>query len=128
MADACWFTPDALYHYRCDNEGSSVKASDKTLCVVDEWANIERYMDRYPEEKRASYRLRNHAKLINYMWNLNRLKGEQKEIFRKVFSKEYDEALRKKGLKRDCFTNKKWFELLAIIYNNRLSFRILFFS
>lgn len=125
MIDFCRFTPNAFYHYRLDNESASVKSAGKELCVVDEWANIERYMDRCPEEKKASYRLRNHVKLSNYLWNLERLDGKQKEVFQEVFSKEYREAIRKNGLKRECFTKKRWLELLKLIYQNSMEIRLI---
>lgn len=125
MADACWFTPIAFYHYRCDNAGASVKDTGKVLCVADEWRNIERYMDRYPAEKNASYRLRNHVKLINYMWNINRLTGEGREEFLTVFRSQYGEIIKNEGLKRDCFTNKKWFKLLSHVYQKNFKFKIL---
>ena len=91
-ADQVWLTPRPLLHYRMDNAGSSVNSKGKVFCVRDEWDEIERYMERYPAEKKASVKLRTHCKFANYMWNLERLTGKEKEQFRKYFWREYKRA------------------------------------
>ncbi len=124
MAKRVWLTPEAWYHYRCDHMGSSINSQGKAFCVVDEWKEVERYLDQYPAEKRASFVLRNYIKLGNYKWNLKRLKGESREAFRKVFSQEYREALIQGGLIREAFSGKEWNELMKVIYANPWSYAL----
>ena len=91
-AERVWLTTKAFVHYRFNNSDSSVHSSGKVFCIRDEWNEIERFMDRFPQEKKASVKLRNHARFTNYLWNLNRLQGDEKEAFRKYFWSEYKKA------------------------------------
>jgi glycosyltransferase involved in cell wall biosynthesis len=124
MADRVWLTAEAFVHYRVDNENSSVKSRDKVFCICDEWENIEKYMDIYPELKKASYQLRNHVKFVNYKWNLERLEGEKREEFRKRFVTEYDEAVKNGGIKLDCFTLQDWLRFQKMLHPQNLWLRI----
>lgn len=124
MADKIWLTSDAFLHYRCDNENASVKSKDKVFCVSDEWANIEKYMDDYPEDKKISVLLRNHVKMTNYNWNLDRLTDEKREEFRKLYAEEYQQALIKNELKRETFSRKEWLLLLEKLYPNSAKLRL----
>lgn len=71
----------AFYHYRVDNAASSVKASGKIFCIVDEWEEIERFIAQYPEKANSSSRLRSHMKWNNYMWNWKRLDAPGRAAF-----------------------------------------------
>jgi len=126
MADKVWLTPDAFLHYRCDNENASVKSKDKVFCVADEWANIEKYMDKYPDDKKASYILRNHVKLTNYDWNLERLTDDKREEFRKLYAKEYSEAIKNNGIKKDTFSHKEWEAFLMKLHPHSIKLKIFF--
>ncbi len=116
LAERVYLTPEALVHYRCDREGASMLSTSKFPCIVEEWANIERFMERYPEWKKASYLLRNQLKLWNYMWNYHRLPTGKKREYRKVMQEEFGEALKNGGLKRGCYTQKTW-SGLALLTN-----------
>ena len=107
-ANRVWLTPRAFVHYRSDNENSSTCASDKIFCIFDEWAAIDRYMDQFPEDKDASYMLRAHVRLDNYMWHLKRIDSSYQEEFRKAVAAEYRDMLRQGALRRECFTRRKW--------------------
>lgn len=98
-AERAWLTASAFVHYRCDNEGSSVKSKGKVFCIRDEWDEIERFMDRYPEEKKASAILRTHCKFASYVWNLDRLEGAERKQFSRYFWGEYKSAWRRGELK-----------------------------
>ncbi len=124
MAERVWFTTNAYYHYRCDHIGSSVKSQGKVFCVVDEWNEIERYLDQYPEAKTDSYVLRNHVKFGNYRWNLERLCGNAYKEFRKVFGQEFKEALMNDGLYKESFTPWDWQYLMEIVYSSAWRYRL----
>lgn len=110
-ADRVWLTPHAYVHYRSDNENSSTFSNDKVFCIIDEWAEIDRYMDSYPDDKEASYILRAHIRLDNYMWNLKRVAPIHRESLRKVVAAEFHELLRQGALWRGCFTRRKWMNI-----------------
>ncbi len=124
MAERVWLTKNAYYHYRCDHMGSSINSQGKVFCVADEWQEIERYMEQYPEAKRDSYTLRNHIKLGNYRWNLERLSGDERRAFQRVFSKEYKEALKNDGLCQECFSAWEWKQLMKTIYSTPLAYKM----
>lgn len=115
MAERVWLTPSAFIHYRNDNAGSSVNSAGKVFCVCDEWANIDKFLTRYPDLKKASRRLRNHVKMGNYFWNLKRLKGENRENFRRRFMMEYQEEFNNNGIKRDCFSSQAWLKMMKML-------------
>lgn len=125
QAQRVWLTQEAFLHYRCDNENSSVKSEEKVFCVADEWANIEKYMDKYPQDKKACTILRNHVKLNNYNWNLSRLKGDKKEAFRKIYIKEYSEALMKGLIKKEAFSYREYDIFLQNLYPHSIKIKIL---
>lgn len=110
-ADRVWLTPHAYVHYRSDNGSSSTFSNDKVFCIIDEWSEIDRYMDSYPDDKEASYILRAHVRLDNYMWNLKRVAPIHRESLRKVVAAEFHELLRKGALRRECFTRRKWMNI-----------------
>lgn len=110
-ADRMWLTTRALVHYRSDNENSSIASKEKTFCIFDEWAEVERFMDRYPEDKASSRSLRAHVKLDNCIWHLKRIAAEHKDAFRSRMAEEYRELLRRKVLRPGCFTRRKWMSI-----------------
>lgn len=121
-ANKMMLTKKAFIHYRQDNESSSVKSKDKVFCIVDEWNEIERFMEQYPEEKKRSVKLRNHLKIGNYLWNLERLDSENEEEFKKFLSRELTEILKNKGLKLSCYSQRTKLILQSLIDSHSVSF------
>lgn len=110
-----WLTPHALVHYRSDNEHSSTRSDKKVYCIADEWKEVERYMSRYPEDYKASYVLRCHIRLDQYMWNLKRLKGPAREEFRAYVVAEYRDLLRQGVIQKECYTHHKWMAIIRCL-------------
>lgn len=106
MASRIYLTNRAFLHYR-QHANQSIVSTGKVFCVCDEWAEVDRFMNDYPEWKNASAKLRNQIKLGSYMWNLERLAGPEKEQFRKRFATEFNQALEKQEIAEDCFRCKK---------------------
>jgi glycosyltransferase involved in cell wall biosynthesis len=76
------FVPMPLVYYRQDNESSSVNSPGKAYCVVDEFAEVERYLD---EASAPEWLYAVMAKLMfeAYLWNYERLgDGLQLEFLR----------------------------------------------
>lgn len=126
MVERAWFTPRVFMHYRNDNAGASVKSKGKVFCVCDEWENVEVYLEKYPHLKESSACLRSYVKLGNYMWNLNRLKGESRELFRQRFVQEYEEMLLEKRLKRNCMTNQTRLKMMRKLFPDSLKWKMLY--
>jgi glycosyltransferase involved in cell wall biosynthesis len=79
---------DAWLHYRQDNAQSSVKSAAKVYCVVDEYTEIERYLDtrEVPPWLPA---LKTRLKFGTYIWNHERIAEEFQLDFTRFMSKEF---------------------------------------
>jgi glycosyltransferase involved in cell wall biosynthesis len=78
------FLKQPLLHYRQDNENASVNSKAKVYCVVDEYAEIERYLD---SRKVPDWQYAVKAKMMfnTYLWNYERLSAEfQLEFLQKM--------------------------------------------
>ena len=72
---------EAYLHYRTDNANSSVKSAAKIFCLCDEYAEMEHFLDMYPEKKVRLEKLKNYLKYESYRWNYERLSLEYKYCF-----------------------------------------------
>lgn len=89
FADSCIYTNDAFYCYRMDNEGSSVKSDSKINCIIDEFAYLDKYIDKYTSEA-VEFEIKR-EKIKAYGWNYNRLSIESRELFRNQVLEEMKE-------------------------------------
>lgn len=119
---AC-FIDKALYHYRTDNAGSSVKDMKKVFCVCDEWGDIFNWAKEQGIFDRVSGLLCA-LKYNTYMWNFKRLSGKIQQQFLKRFSEEFKELEQQGLLKKGAFKKKNYNRLIQIIFH---PVRFLFF-
>ncbi len=124
MAKRAFFTQDAYLHYRCDNSGSSVKQSGKIFCVCDEWNEVVNYLYQRPDVAHMVKEFIPSLKSYGYMWNLGRLKGDEKKVFLKRFQQEYRNYYKSGLLNRQYFDDDTYFRLLKIVYPHNLWIRI----
>lgn len=110
-AERMWLTRRAMVHYRSDNENSSTASKEKTFCIFHEWDEVDRYMERYPEDKAASASLRAHVKLDNCIWHLKRIAPDQRDAFRREVLSEYRGLMSRGLLRPECFTRRKWMSI-----------------
>lgn len=96
---------DAFYHYRIDNNYSSVHSAEKIYCICDEYTEIEKFAKKYPlkiDNNTKSFIPR--VKYGSYLWNYLRLTGINKIKFLCYMIKEF------KKYKRDGLLNKKYWD------------------
>lgn len=112
----------AFYHYRYDNENSSVKSRAKVYCVCDELNDIEEYLQRREE---LAY-VRDHwlalYRFFCYRWNYNRILDEYKSDF---LHKWQDELSRDKDMgliDQDDFPEELWKQLEAMLADREVYF------
>ncbi|MCL2888936.1 MAG: glycosyltransferase [Eggerthellaceae bacterium] len=67
------FLEQAFFHYRQDNEASSVNSPGKVYCVCDEYAEMQRFLDGRPKEKALLQGVLVRMKYASYMWNSERI-------------------------------------------------------
>lgn len=106
-ADRVCYTNKAYLHYRQDNEKSSVNSSAKTFCVVDEYAEIEKYLKEHDLFNLLAKTF-NHAKVDTYMWNASRLNNRDEMIkFLKVAQKELRQAANDHHINWFCYDKNR---------------------
>lgn len=127
MADRMWILPRPLLHYRCDNPTQSTNSSvakSKIFCVIDEWNEVERYLENYPALKKASYPLREHLKIIACSWFLtSNYQCEEQDRFRLHCRKIFESAMQKGVYNRDYFDSKTWYRLQLGLYPHSVKVR-----
>lgn len=116
MADRVMLLDAAYLHYRCDNENASVKSKGKVFCITDEWNSVEQYVHEHNIMNADVNRLIAHVKLGGYLWNAERLDGDEQRRFLAQLSKEYKKYIADKVIEKLYFDDKAWNKLLCRIY------------
>lgn len=116
-AERIVFLEEAFYHYRMDNEGSSINSPKKVFCVIDEKTYMEEKLEEY---KISDIRiLAAFSRFIYkiYKWNYERIAGEFQYTFLVEWKKETERHLDRGILKRELFEEGQWEEIHSIIYH-----------
>lgn len=106
---------DAYLHYRIDNANSSVKSTAKIFCLCDEYAEIDRFLEMYPEKKIKLQKMKNYLKYESYRWNYERLSLEFKYCFLLKMKDELSEARNEGTLDESLFRDFQWVKLNNIL-------------
>ncbi len=124
-AERIVYTQKAYLHYRIDNAGSSVKSLDKVNCVVEEYAEIEKYIKTCKISDEVKYTIQA-AKFGAFHWNLQRLPKELSADFIATIKSEFQKAASEGLLHKEYFPKKYWIALQLILKSNpKTSARIL---
>lgn len=75
-ADKVYLVRKPFYHYRTDNENSSVKSSAKIYNVCDEFESVEKFLETRPELEEKFGDIITARKYAAYHWNYLRLPNE----------------------------------------------------
>lgn len=114
LAERVVLTDKAYLYYRQDNINSSVKSKTKVYCVCDEYNEIDRFLDLYPNLK-SEFKVQEEINRYNaYVSSVLRIYDEVKPEFVEVFSNHFKEEYEKGILKDEFFkkVNKKDFMTL----------------
>ena len=96
VATSVFFIEKAFFHYRKDNEGSSVNSQAKVFCVCEEMAYFEEFLAQHDEIESELRQYVPAWKFDKYMWNLGRINASFQWGFVKAFYEEFW-ALEKAG-------------------------------
>ncbi|MBQ3600388.1 MAG: glycosyltransferase [Lachnospiraceae bacterium] len=105
---------DAFLHYRQDGENSSINSKGKVFCVCDEYAEMQRFLDKNPLLKSKMEFIMQRIKFDSYMWNYGRLAQKYKYIFLERASEEFKEGLLNGSIDKEYFEWYKWNDLNEI--------------
>lgn len=109
------YTDKAYLHYRTDNASSSVKSLEKVNYVVEEYADIERYIRNLnlPAEVISTLQV---AKFGAYHWNLQRLPKTLAVKFAKTIKAEFKTTKESGLLQKKYFPSHYWIALQLILH------------
>ena len=116
------FISYAGYHYRIDNENSSVKSDTKIFCICDELNELEKHYSKDKEKENII----NALKIDKYAWNYNRLSEKGKNIFRNKYITELKNVIKKESFATEIINNSM-IETYYKAYQNSLLKRIFSF-
>lgn len=109
------YTDKAYLHYRTDNASSSVKSLEKVNYVVEEYADIERYIRNLNLPAEVIFTLQV-AKFGAYHWNLQRLPKTLAVKFAKTIKAEFKTTKESGLLQKKYFPSHYWIALQLILY------------
>lgn len=115
---------EAFLHYRIDNANSSVNNPGKVYCVVEEYAEVERFLRESGLFERLSGELEV-AKFLSYHWNLQRLAPSLAKEFYARFRAEFIADSQAGLLKKSDFSKKNWLALQSILKHPKFAYNIL---
>lgn len=125
LAERVILTDKAYLYYRQDNMNSSVKSKTKIYCVCDEYDEIDRFLEEYPQLK-FEFKVQEEINRYNgYVSSVLRIDDAVKPEFVKVFSEHFKEEYATGFLGNEFFKkiNKK--EFLTLINNPEKYIKVL---
>lgn len=114
------FLKEAYLHYRQDNEQSSVNSPGKVYCVCDEYAEMDRFLAKYPEKRAYLDPVKAKMKYDSYMWNYERLTESLRREFLTKMQEELNEECANGNIDIETFDPWKKPDLLNILQSPEL--------
>lgn len=108
------YTKNAYLHYRTDNANSSVKSLEKVNYVVEEYADIEKYLEKCDITDEVKYTIQA-AKFGAFHWNLQRLPKDLAQEFIVTIKNDFTKADKAGLLQKKYFPTKYWLALQLIL-------------
>ena len=108
------YTKNAYLHYRTDNANSSVKSLEKVNYVVEEYADIEKYLEKCDITDEVKYTIQA-AKFGAFHWNLQRLPKDLAQEFIVTVKNDFAKADKAGLLQKKYFPTKYWLALQLIL-------------
>lgn len=108
------YTKNAYLHYRTDNANSSVKSLEKVNYVVEEYADIEKYLEKCDISDEVKYAIQA-AKFGAFHWNLQRLPKDLAQEFIVTIKNDFTKADKAGLLQKKYFPTKYWLALQLIL-------------
>lgn len=109
------FTERPFYHYRRDNENSSVLSSGKVFAIVHEFQSIDRFLDQNESIKRKVMPIYGLLRYRAYQWNYRRIDWLYRFAFMLKMSEEFKKLDGNGEICNAWFTSEEWKRLRKII-------------
>ena len=102
-------------HYRQDNAASSVKATTKIYCVVDELKSSLDFLEQFPERRETLRKVLQGVAYQTYRWNILRIAHEHRKEFCDFMYIWFKEASDANELEPQYFSNGMYDEVQILI-------------
>lgn len=115
LAETIYFLDEYFYAARRDNPNSSVKNTEKALCVIEEFKYIDSFLFKHPQiRKRFIY---NYVliKFIGYMGIYNRSSTRQKIVFLFEAGNELEKHMESGEINKALYNTAQWEKINQII-------------
>lgn len=125
LAERVILTDKAYIYYRQDNMNSSVKSKTKVYCVCDEYEEIDRFLEQYPDLK-FEFKVQEEINRYNgYVSSVLRIDDSVKPEFVKVFSDHFKEEYNTGLLGNEFFKKINKNEFMTLINNPEKYIKVL---
>lgn len=125
LAEKLILTDKAYLYYRQDNMNSSVKSKTKVYCVCDEYEEIDRFLEEYPDLK-FEFKVQEEINRYNgYVSSVLRIDDSVKPEFVKVFSDHFKEEYNTGLLGNEFFKKINKNEFMTLINNPEKYIKVL---
>lgn len=125
LAEKVILTDKAYLYYRQDNMNSSVKSKTKVYCVCDEYEEIDRFLEQYPDLK-FEFKVQEEITRYNgYVSSVLRIDDSVKPEFVKVFSDHFKEEYNTGLLGNEFFKKINKNEFMTLINNPEKYIKVL---
>lgn len=125
LAERVILTDKAYLYYRQDNMNSSVKSKTKVYCVCDEYDEIDRFLEQYPDLK-FEFKVQEEINRYNgYVSSVLRIDDAVKPEFVKVFSDHFKEEYNTGLLGNEFFKKINKNEFMTLINNPEKYIKVL---
>lgn len=125
LAERVILTDKAYLYYRQDNMNSSVKSKTKVYCVCDEYEEIDRFLEQYPDLK-FEFKVQEEINRYNgYVSSVLRIDDSVKPEFVKVFSEHFKEEYNTGLLGNEFFKKINKNEFMTLINNPEKYIKVL---
>ena len=125
LAERVVLTDKAYLYYRQDNMNSSVKSKTKVYCVCDEYEEIDRFLEQYPDLK-FEFKVQEEINRYNgYVSSVLRIDDSVKPEFVKVFSDHFKEEYNTGLLGNEFFKKINKNEFMTLINNPEKYIKVL---
>lgn len=116
LAKTVAYTQEALFNYRQDNENSSVNSKGKAFVLMDEYAEIERFLAQDSVENAEELsKIAAMMKYDAYIWNYNRVDASFHLELAERMSEEFKRDTARGAIDIMRFSTEKWYPLMLIM-------------
>jgi hypothetical protein len=119
---SAYFTTDAFYHYRL-HPNQSVRQKDKYLCLLGEFAEVDRWLAQHPQFKKSEKYI-NARRFHLYRAYYDTISEKNRHSFQSKIREEIKEIIANDKTDKSRFTPNDWFFLQRVLYHDSIWLKV----